>query len=455
MSRILLALVIALAPVAAEATLPEGWFDVMDYGAIPDDAGQDGPAIQAAIDACHLFSSRDGVVVFPVGSYHLNATLNWKNCSLYSADPGFVYLIWDGPAAVAVTKSPDNASFAHITGFDFRRGAGTPSVWIDSPGGADIFLTIDRNHFGPATLAQVRIPRGWANLHMKSNRFDNSAGYAIDLTASGTQYLSSFSLDDFTYDNHPNTGSAGVVRVTIPSSVSNAGIVRISNARIEANPSLVGDKGYVSVVCQTTCNPNAITIHLEDLAVQDVAGMVGDSLVHLRIGDGSGVTTGRIRVVIDTVLPAGVDRLVGGNWPATIPLPPGPAQPVVHFAIDAQGASPEIQYVTQQMRLWSVNQPVLSTRSGTANVTDRYRLEATGAMQWGDGTAVPDVRLERQAPSVLGVAAGDVLRTVPTDTPPACNAATRGGFYYDASVGSLCVCNGGAWRKVHDPASGC
>ena len=76
-------------------------FDVMDYGAVGNDTGNDGPAIQMAVDAAAV---QGGVVFFPVGTYRVGSTITV---------PGGVTLEGVGWNANAIPF--DRGSFIHIT----------------------------------------------------------------------------------------------------------------------------------------------------------------------------------------------------------------------------------------------------------------------------------------------------------------------------------------------------
>lgn len=76
-------------------------FDVTDYGAVGNDTGNDGPAIQLAVDAAAV---EGGVVFFPVGTYRVGSTITV---------PGGVTLEGVGWNANAIPS--DRGSFVHIT----------------------------------------------------------------------------------------------------------------------------------------------------------------------------------------------------------------------------------------------------------------------------------------------------------------------------------------------------
>jgi len=52
--------------------LPEGWFDVKDYGALGNDTGDDGPSFNACIAAANV---KGGVIYVPPGTYRITTAL--------------------------------------------------------------------------------------------------------------------------------------------------------------------------------------------------------------------------------------------------------------------------------------------------------------------------------------------------------------------------------------------
>src|SRR6266508_6588202 len=58
----------------AGAVTPLPWFDVRDYGALPDDAGDDTSAINAAISAATAATS-GGIVLLPPGTFNISGPI--------------------------------------------------------------------------------------------------------------------------------------------------------------------------------------------------------------------------------------------------------------------------------------------------------------------------------------------------------------------------------------------
>ncbi len=137
-----------------------GSFNVRDYGAIPDDSGDDAAAIQSAINAAKV---KHGVVFFPEGTYRVSAPLVLDENSVALRGAGYTGATIQATAGMdAVIKWSDsmNQSSHEISNLKIY-AAGLASYGIYSATISHFLL--HRVQVMNATLAGVSLGYGWDN----------------------------------------------------------------------------------------------------------------------------------------------------------------------------------------------------------------------------------------------------------------------------------------------------
>lgn len=274
-------------------TVDTGTYSVKAFGAKGDGVTDDTAAIQGAIDACESRVNPNwpawsaGQVSFPAGRYMVSSQLTAKTCSwLGIGDPGTgVQLMWNGPGSGLFVRKPTaysgaGAMFFSIQNMAFLAGGHQPESFLEIDDRVDEFTKLDRVWFNGSTGDAVKLTGGWANLHWHRLRFDGIGGFAINATVAPTQNGASFLVDDFTYDNNPAPSAPGVFLFDNSTAGSAfAGVVRISNARIETNVPWAGNKAVVTI--KSTAGMNSpVAISLSNIDYQDVNNMTGDCLLY-------------------------------------------------------------------------------------------------------------------------------------------------------------------------------
>lgn len=98
------------------------------------------------------------------------------------------------------------------------------------------------------------------------------------------------------------------------------------------------------------------------------------------------------------------------------------------------------------------NDPSVWFRSYMAYAaSESFSIDHAGAMKWGPGEASPvDTSFGRQAPGVVGVGAGNCLRTGagPTASRPSASAVGAGAEFFDTTLGKPIWSNGSVWKDA-------
>ncbi len=308
----------------------DGTFNVRDYGAVGDGDTDDGPAIQAAINAAHNGQNvTSGRVLFPPGAYGTTQELEWKNCHLVGMFPNnSTRIIWNGPEGGTCLTKTDN-SFGELSGINFRTGFSggyqvfgkgdiIPGRWVHlTEKLVDKNLNIRNVHFMACSIAAIETVR-WVNFHLRDIRWDqNSSGYAIKLVNTGQMNLASFVLDSFTYD-HQGT-APGFIRVENANNSSNLGTFHVSNGRMEINTPWVDEQAILSygAVDRTPDKgpkPRAVGWHLSDMTL-DITGngaMENAVVLYRDTND----TMSSESLMLTNFRSQGLQEVLGGTWPA-------------------------------------------------------------------------------------------------------------------------------------------
>ena len=282
-------------------TTPVTYVDARRYG-IYGDNGDYSTKMQVAID--DLDSQQSGtsgmlILALPVGNIRISSPLTWKRCGIASVIPNAgTRLWWDGATDVTVLSADAasfNTSFGLLQGINFRQGASTPLHWLDfstyvgSSPTIDVFLRLRECHFLGSTSDAILVA-GWINCHWEHLRFDHTGGYAVRLTPTVSQNLSSFVLDKFTYDHQRSTNKGyGVIGVDNRAGASSVGTVCLKHGQIEINSSwatlaAAGTNGstraiFAEILDNATLQARSIGWHISDVTYADASGMTDDVLV--------------------------------------------------------------------------------------------------------------------------------------------------------------------------------
>jgi hypothetical protein len=291
--------------------------NVRDYGALGNGTHDDTAAIQAAIDAA---TGSSGPVLFPAGNYIVTRTLTARKASLLGVGPGRgsnTALIWNGASGGGpVVVQNVAAAFWRMAGFSLYGGTANPETWL-SIGSADEFLVLEDLQLVGSTGDAIKVRDGYVNCHWRRLRFDGIAGYGINMAIDPTQNLSTFMLEDFTYDNGGRPiGALGLIQFdNSRGNVSNAGTARISDGRIEinskqgGNSTIVNLKGYGG----NGANPDWIGITLQNITYQNVIRESGASLIY----QDSKHPSQRYDYQLINVRAEGLAAALGGVWDTT------------------------------------------------------------------------------------------------------------------------------------------
>ena len=188
--------------------------------------------------------------------------------------------------AVMIRKN-SSASFWRLEHLALLRNSTSeqPITFVSLGTTTDIFLRIQDVHMSGALQHCMRVNK-WVNFHLNKMRWDACGGFAVDSLMGGGMSARSWSLDDFTYafDDSSVTATGGFRFKKVGG--NDAGVIRISNARVEIGGTGTWDAGGVQALVQIEWEVGESgarwgQVHLEDIAYQDVIGMTGDVLLGL------------------------------------------------------------------------------------------------------------------------------------------------------------------------------
>lgn len=164
--------------------LPEGWFNVKEYGVTGDGSTNDAPALQALINALNPLNTAAGggisgaVIYFPPGEYQIESTIDIHrfagtfigcgtgNSPFYSSGAGRASIIkWGGSSGLPMIKVSDsrNITFKQIrfmgnnssipsAGLEFYAPSpGDPSPHDSNGSGTNEYIVVEDCYFGVYT----------------------------------------------------------------------------------------------------------------------------------------------------------------------------------------------------------------------------------------------------------------------------------------------------------------
>jgi len=234
-----------------------GIFNVLDYGAIPDDAIDDTDEIKAAWVACSA-SGQGGILSFQEGKYNLSDTFpvdgigidlttegNVAGCDFIGVSPTntrttFRWTGTDGVGKAIYWDGGIAAEFMSFRGLEFRNDVGYdyPDVWLYAKG-LDKFSIVEFVRFSGHIGIQIA---GYVNVQWNQIRCDGTK-WCFDVIANGG-FLRNLAIDQFTMDV---TGSAshnwdgqihGFMNLRCETSQCdslNLGSIQVTNGRSESN----------------------------------------------------------------------------------------------------------------------------------------------------------------------------------------------------------------------------
>lgn len=400
-----------------------------DHGGVADyanGAGTDnGPALQALIDLANanFVSGRAGAPVIDLGfgSYAFSTPVTLKSPIIRGTHiMSGTKIFWVGSSGATVfTKSSSFGGSSYgairdvtfscypqsgVLAFDFQH---EPACWLDltaTPLDKGFFL--DQVGFiGGVDAVKVS---SVVNGHWRNLRFDGLAGYAIRFTPASSQFLGSFELTDFTYDNHRASGatnginSSGPFLIDNSAGATNLGTFSFRNGRVEFNtPNTADVNALVKVISSSA---RAVGLHLGDLAVQGVGGNTLGSYIYWNAPSSTPLPS----IMLTNVRGSGVSKILDGNN-----LPTQQAIPVwrgnIGYLSLGQGSPNTVDSpgdaILSSLRRYvysGATQPIDSLRAGT-DAYDRWQMKSDGSMLFGSGSADLDTTLSRTGSGQLSI----------------------------------------------------
>lgn len=255
----------------------------VEFGAMFDDTADDTAALQAALNAA---KAEKGGTVLLKRRAKITGTLSWpRNVRLLGAGFGdgsgsafYPTLRWAGAAGGTMLEVETNAGItapaadAMFVKFDGGT-SNTSGCIVHSVDRLDWDFSFVRCSFARCNGDAVVLDKGATNLHFNGFRADSIAGYFLK-TAQGGAY----SLDKFTLD----TGSSGTAKGLMffdPSTSSQQASIGVSNARIELNSALAGNKAIVQLDLPNVGDPiGQAFLTFSNVMVSTVAAASGTAL---------------------------------------------------------------------------------------------------------------------------------------------------------------------------------
>lgn len=389
-------------------------YSVTEFGARLDGVTDDSDAVEAAIEAAqehyvylgdHKGRATVPEIVFPPGECLVTRTLFWKSCSLVGLDPAISSrILWGGPdGGGPVLKMPRGYGgggwVGRLEGISFEPAdpARQPGSWLVMEEAIDKFLLLRRVRFRNCRSDAIRLTRGWINLHWEHLRWDYTSGYAIRAEAYRGQHLSSFRIENFTYDHSvEDSPCEGFLLIDNKFNQTNLGTLSIGGARLEINQPWTGKRALVTYRQPRKPYPKTLGLLLHDIDYQDGVGMPDDCLLYLDSQE-----PGRESLIIINSRVTGLGKVLGGNWPNGHVMPDPPKGGA--FAMTMINAGDFMAINDPLMLRHSVKQaaqPALSiAREG--DTVDRLQVDSDGRIRLSDGRGESDTSLYRAAPSTL------------------------------------------------------
>ena len=394
-----------------------GIYDPIAYGATCDGTGVgDTAGIQAAIDDCQargvLAGNVYGVVAFPVGQCRVTQVILKKSCpTICSGHPRVsCQVLWDGPEdAGPLMKQlgppvPFNSSSGIIAGLNLALGIHRPHDCLDTGSGpVDQNFTVENMVFGGCLGAGIRMPGGYINAHFGKLRFDNVAGYGIDITIYTGTNLGSFSMDNFTYALN-DLGYVGKAAFFVDNSVnaSNIGPFSVTNGRLEIDPGNAQENwSVVRLKKSSPGNPQTLGVSVENLAVDDASGNSNDSLYYVD----SAAPTSTECILAENIQMGGLDKILAGNFNAGGNTQNNIARPadgkllkVIHCL--GAGIANNVSVFPLRLSPTATAHQAL-TVFNELETQSRFSVMGNGDLKWSSGSAPSEVLLSRSAASTL------------------------------------------------------
>ena len=336
---------------------PQWWGATGNYPTVNHD---DYAAIQAAMTTCGATGAFNGTgggvyftgassVILPAGNYAVGTNLQWGTCDL-TADPNSsgvgAALIWIGSnGGTLLTRlsgltAPGGCSYGKLKHIDLYSNPNASSMsaaatLLDCQTVVDVGFQLEDAGFHVSSGPAILLEGGHINLHWNHLRFDSCGTFCIQDVIPGGTNLSSFDIDQFTYDHHcaaspsslqsycgGNVG-LGLVNFVFPALVSNIGIVHIANGRVENTTSLSGNAALISLTPSSSGYDGGGQYILENVTWDLASQQTGVSALYRNAPSGSSFCPDLIlkNVMLDYM--PGSQNIVGGTY-LNCPSPSAP-----------------------------------------------------------------------------------------------------------------------------------
>jgi hypothetical protein len=294
---------------------------VRDFGALCDGKADDGPAIQAAIEAAQQRVDKTHgtapAVIFPPGTCRITRPLIWKSCPLIGVDPGIsTRIVWDGPddGGPALNKPRGFIGGGwtnRLEGISFEVADEhrQPAAWLRIDDTVDKFFLLRRVRFKHCRRDAIVLTLGWINLHWEHLRWDHIGGYAIRAIVHPNQHLSSFSVENFTYDHSiKNSRCSGFVYVHNRYRKGNLGTMAFRHARVEINEPWAENSALFTYRVDGAPPPRSLGLMIEGIDYHNGTN-TNDGLLRLDSPEG-----GSESFIIMNCRATGLKKVLTGNW---------------------------------------------------------------------------------------------------------------------------------------------
>lgn len=390
----------AVPPATAVDLSAFGWENVRAHGATGDGTTDDTAAIQAA-DAAAFAAASGGTtraVVFPAGRYVLTSNVTWKTSAWKADHPNSnVQLLWNGSAGGTMVSRASGAIGGNthflLQGICLSQGSAIPGTHLDLTGvgsGVDAIGCVERCTFQVCSGDSIKAGAA-LNLHWRDLRWDSPTGYALRITATGSEDGSSVVLDNCTYALNTGTG-AGFVMIDNTANAPGVGFYRISGIRVECSGGTWGGNKALVTHKLPASTPASQGLHL---AVQDAYILTGDAackILHRETADTTGVDVIVLRNVKTS--PA-FTNLAGGGWSANWNKT-GTGEDYYALYVLGAGGNPWGGAGVLDLRAPNSFANIVARVRRDGEAANRFQITNDAFLEWGGGTNPPDVNLFRQ-----------------------------------------------------------
>jgi len=392
-------------------------FNVRQWGILNNGTGDQSTGIQRVVDyAQTLVQSTFGIaapkIYFPAGTYAIAAQITKKSAPWVGDGVDNTTIKWNGATNIpvivqdgATARGGNSATF--IEGFSLYEGDTRPQDWLliednASNFGVDFGFRLREIRFRGASRYLLDI-QGYVNAHWSHLRFDEWDDYAIRITPSAGQNLSTFNLSNWTADHMSGSTGQGFMLIDNTAGLSNIGTLRLADARYENNATLTGNKAFIVI---TTNVNDCVQLQLENLTYQDTGNVTsGDSLIYM---DGTGAAPS---VIFQNFNPDSLDTLFGGTLPSgwggakatAIPYQYAnfSRQNAIAFPKTSSGSSQNMQIFLDD----ATAQPAIEIFRGT-ETNPRIEIDSDGFFRLGDGASAADTLVRRTSAGILSIDSG-------------------------------------------------